>query len=53
MSGRTESAAHPPAAALSVSLCRNNRDASVGDVNLHALSRGEARLLQPVAPQRK
>lgn len=36
---------------LSTSLRRNNRDASVSDVNSHALSRGESRVLQPVATQ--
>ena len=32
-------------------LRRNNRDASVCDGNFHALSRGESRVLQPVATQ--
>ena len=51
LGGRTEPEAHRPAAALNVSLRRNNRDASVGDMDTHALSRGESRVLQPVATQ--
>lgn len=51
LGGRTEPEAHPLAAALNVSLSRNNCDASVSDVNSHALSRGESRVLQPVATQ--
>lgn len=48
---QTEPEACPPAAAFKISLRRNDHDASVGYVNFHALSRGEACLLQPIATQ--